>query len=319
MTAELLLFLLGLGLLYLGAEWLVLGSGRLARSVGISALAVGLTVVAFGTSTPELVVSVLASARGQADVAVGNVVGSNIVNIALILGLSALIHPLRVQARLVRREIPIVIAASVFLLLLAADGTLGRLDGALLLLGFAGYLVFVVRASRGEGPAEAAAAAAAVGVEEEVARAPGRLPNGVLIAAGLLALVAGAYLLVETSVAFARRLGVPELVIALTLVAAGTSLPELATSAVASLRRRADIAIGNVVGSNIFNILAILGISAVLRPLRAAPPILAFDGPVMLGAAALLLPLAWSRFRLERWEGFLLLMGYVAYIALLLR
>lgn len=316
MTAELLLFVLGLGLLYVGAEWLVLGSGRLARSFGIGSLAVGLTVVAFGTSTPELVVSVLASARGQADVAVGNVVGSNIVNIGLILGLSALIHPMRVQARLVRREIPIVIGVSVFVLLLAADGTLGRLDGGLLLLGFAGYLVFVLRAARAAGGGERCPAEEA----GEGGLGLGRgLPNGVLILLGLLALVGGAYLLVETSVTFARRLGIPDLVIALTLVATGTSLPELATSAVASLRRRADIAIGNVVGSNIFNILAILGISAVLRPLRAAPPILAFDGPVMVGAAALLLPLAWTGFRLERWEGLLMLAGYVAYIALLLR
>ncbi len=308
----------GLFLLYVGAEGLVRGATRLARSLGVSGLVVGLTVVAFGTSTPELVVSTLSAFRGRADVALGNVVGSNIVNIGLILGLSATVYPLRVELRLVRREIPVVIGVSLLLLGLLWDGSLGRLDAGLLLAAFGAYLAFVLLTAQNP-PTDAEAAYrdfedAPLPFEPPATR---RVPALGLVLIGLAGLVLGAHLLVESSVWFARQLGMPELVIGLTVVAAGTSLPELATSVVAAIRRTPDIAVGNVVGSNIFNILAILGVAGLVRPLEAAPALLRLDGPVMLAAAVLLLPLAWTRFRLERWEGALLLIGYGGYLVAL--
>lgn len=318
MLIQILAFAAGLLLLYLGAEGLVRGASRLARSLGVSALVVGLTVVAFGTSMPEMVVSTLAAARGQSDVSLGNVVGSNIVNIALILGLAAVVFPLRVELRLLAREIPLMIGVSLGLLLLMLDGDLGRVDAAVLLVAFAGYLVFVSRAARTSPPTIEEEFSAFEETSLPLVVAPRRAPDVLLILLGLGALVGGAHLLVESSVFFARRMGVPELVIALTLVAAGTSLPELATSVVAAFRKSPDIAIGNIVGSNIFNILAILGVSAALWPLQAAPSLLRFDTPVMIGVAVLLLPLAWTRFELTRWEGAFLLAGYGAYLAFLL-
>lgn len=320
-------FAAGLLLLYVGAEGLVRGASRLAGAFGVSALVIGLTVVAFGTSAPELVVSTLSAWQGRSDVALGNVVGSNIANVGLILGLSAALYPIRVEVRLIRREILVVIAASIGLLLLVADGTLGRLDAGLLLLGFAGFTLLVLRGARSaaselsrEPPPETAAEPPNEPTGEPTAAA-GRGPPAarwratiLLTAGGLLGLVLGAHVLVESSVWFAQRLGVSELVIGLTVVAGGTSLPELATSVVAAVRRKPDIAIGNVVGSNIINILAILGVAGLVRPLEAAPSLLRFDGLVMVGAAVLLLPLAWSRFRLERWEGALLVSGYAGYL-----
>src|SRR5690606_34925378 len=261
MILHVFLFLLGLVALYFGAEWLVRGAARLARRVGVSPLVVGLTIVAFGTSSPELVVSVFAAARGQADVAVGNVVGSNILNIALILGLAAILRPLRAQMRLIVRETPIMIAAGVALAVLGLDGTVSRPDAALLLAGLFAYVAFVLRGARRE----------AVAIKQEFERfesaealAPdgrGRARDVLLIVVGLTALSIGARLLVDASLVFARTLGVSELVIGVTVVAVGTSLPELATSLLAVWRDEADIAVGNVVGSNIFNILGILGLA----------------------------------------------------------
>lgn len=327
---QLLFFVAGLLLLYGGAEGLVRGAAALARTLGISALAVGLTVVAFGTSAPELVVSLLAGARGQGDVALGNVVGSNIANIALILGLSALIAPLRVEFRLIAREIPFMIAVSAVAGALLLDGRLGRLEAGALLAGFLGYLTFVLRAAgRGaEAPEGEYRGAEAMEAEyrefEETALSTGRWTRTWrqvgLVAGGLGGLAVGAHLLVTSSVHFARLLGVPELVIGLTLVAVGTSLPELATSAVAAFQRKADIAVGNIVGSNIFNLLAILGVSGLVRPLASSAALVRLELPAMLFLALLLLPLAWSRFQIQRWEGALLLGGYGAFLlALFLR
>lgn len=322
MTIQALLFLGGLALLYGGAEALVAGAVRLARAVGLGPLVIGLTVVAFGTSAPELVVSVLAAVAGTPDLAVGNVVGSNIANIALILALAAVFSPLRVESRVVAREIPLVIVVSAAFLLMMLDGRVGRVDGALLLTGFVGYLGAVLWAARRTRAPDAAGDRPGP-VPHPL---PGALPNGpggrpwaavLLILVGLGTLLAGAHLLIESSVWFARRVGISDLVIGLTLVAVGTSLPELATSAIAAIRGQADLAVGNVVGSNLFNLLAILGSAALVRPLPAAPELLTFQGPVMLGAAALLLPLAWTRFELQRWEGALLLVGYAGFLGAL--
>lgn len=321
------LFGLGLLLLYLGAEALVRGASRLARSLGVSPLIVGLTVVAFGTSAPELVVGVLAAAANEPEVAIGNVVGSNIANIALILGLSAIVCPIAVGSRLLRREIPLLILVSAGAGLLTLDGRIGRLDGILCLLGFGGYLLFVLRSARhapGELEEEYAAfegverplpgEASAVAADASAPPRPRRPRDAALVVLGLGTLVLGAHLLVGSSVWFARRVGVPELVVGLTIVAVGTSLPELATSVVAAFRRQTEIAVGNIVGSNLFNLLAILGCSALVRPLESPPSLLRFELPAMVAAAVVLLPLAWSRFELERWEGIALLVGYAVFL-----
>ena len=316
-------FVLGLVALIVGAELLVRGASRLALAFGISPLVVGLTVVAFGTSAPELAVSVQSAWAGQVDIALGNVVGSNIFNVLVILGLSALVTPLVVHQQVIRQEVPIMIGVSLLLWALLLDGGIGRGEGALLFGLMLGYTVLLIRQSR----RETAAIQAEVAAEyEEAFAAPG---NGwrdhwgvqvLLILAGLSLLVLGARWLVEAAVGFARYLGVSELVIGLTIVAAGTSLPEVATSVMAALRGERDIAVGNVVGSNIFNILSVLGVSALVAPsaLTVAPSLLAFDLPVMVAVAVACLPVFFTGSRIARGEGVLFLVLYIAYVAYLI-
>lgn len=314
------IFVAGLGALYLGAEWLVRGSGRLARSFGMSALLVGLTIVALGTSTPELVVSSFASARDVGDLAFGNVLGSNVVNIALILGLAALLYPLRVQARLIHREIPIMLAATAVLSLVVFDGGVARIDGILLLAAFGlyiGYAISVARRDSRQLEKEFEAYEEAEALTPDGHTIPADLG---LIVIGIGGLGIGAELMVESATGFARALGVSELVIGLTIVSIGTSLPELATVLVAAFREEADIALGNAVGSNIFNILAILGVAAVIRPIGIAPSTLRFELPALVLISVLLFPFAWTRLRLDRWEGAVLIACYIAFtLALFLR
>lgn len=309
-------FLVGLVALYLGAEWLVRGAARLARARGVSTLVVGLTVVAFGSSAPELVVGAVAAVRDQSDVVLGNVVGSNILNIALILGISALVRPLAVEMRLLSREVPLMVAVTLMLLVLALDRLLSRVDAVLLLVGFCGYLYFMMKAAQGESHR------VAVEFEEyeeaTLAVADGSpLSNALLLAAGIAGLVVGAQLLLTSAVFFARLLGVTELVIGLTIVALGTSLPELATCGVAAWRGESDIAMGNAVGSNIFNILSILGVSAMIRPIRVSADLFEFEFPAMILFSALLVPLAWRGRRLGRYSGAVLVLGYVVFTWLL--
>ena len=315
MLLDAVMFAGGLVALYFGAEWLVRGAARLARALGISAIIVGLTIVAFGTSAPELVVTVLAAGRGQSDVAVGNVVGSNIVNIGLILGLSAAMSIIRIQARLILREMPIMIAAAIGLIALGADGIISRLDGLLLFAGLIAFVLYMLRAARlGAAPLLEAEFQE---YEEETGMIPtgaGRGRDLLLIGAGLVSLVIGAELLVRAAVSFARAAGVSELVIGLTIVSIGTSLPELATSVVAALRREADIAVGNVVGSNIFNVLAVLGIAPLVQPVAVAGSLYDFEMWVMLAFSVALPILCRSGFRLARIEGALLVVGYVAFL-----
>ncbi|HVS32558.1 MAG TPA: calcium/sodium antiporter [Thermoanaerobaculia bacterium] len=312
---QLLAFAAGLVLLYYGAEWLVRGSARIARALGITPLVIGLTVVAFGTSAPELVVSVLASMRGESNVALGNVVGSNILNIALILGLSAVIHPLLVQSSLVARELPVMIGATLAIAVVGWNGSVSRVEGVVFLACFVLYLWFVVALAR-----RAPQSAQIEYDEYEVAlklepAGESRQWDYLLVAGGLAALVVGAHLLVTAAVAFARMLGISDLVIALTVVAVGTSLPELATSAIAAMRGEADIAVGNIVGSNIFNVLLILGAAAAVNPLAVDPGLLRFEIPVCIAVSAILLPFALTRLTIERWEGAVLLAAYVAFTA----
>ncbi|MDH5340797.1 MAG: calcium/sodium antiporter [Rubrivivax sp.] len=314
---NILLFLGGLALLVLGASLLVRGASKLALALGISPLVVGLTVVAFGTSAPEVAVSVGAALKGQTDIAIGNVVGSNIFNVLFILGASALITPLVVNVQLIRQEVPIMIGASLLLLAYGIDGKIGWLDGAVLFGLMIAYTAFLVVQSRGE----TAAAQAEFGEANPPAAAgawdskwPVQL---LLIAAGLVALVVGSDWLVSASIAFAKAMGVSDLVIGLTIVAAGTSMPEVATSITAAIKGERDIAVGNVVGSNTFNILGCLGLSGLVAGdagLAMAPSLMAFDIWVMLGVALVCLPIFLTGREIARWEGFVFLIYYGAYV-----
>jgi cation:H+ antiporter len=311
----------GLLFLIVGGELLVRGASSLAAIAGISPLVIGLTVVAFGTSSPELAVSLQAGLSGNSDIAVGNVVGSNIFNVLFILGACALLAPLVVSTQLIRREVPILIGISLLFGALALDGRIGLLDGALLFAGIVGYTGYSIIASRRETAAAKAEYAAEYGEAQLV---PKKTPAQIAlqlgyVVGGLVVLVIGARWLVDAAVSIAGALGVSDVVIGLTIVAAGTSLPEVVTSIIATLRKERDIAIGNVVGSNIFNILGILGISALVTPggLEVAPSIVNFDLPVMIAVALACLPIFFTGFSIARWEGGLFLGYYVAYTAYL--
>lgn len=309
------LVLAGLVLLVVGGESLIRGAARLAAAARIAPVVIGLTVVAFGTSAPELAVSVQASLSGQNDVALGNVVGSNIFNILFILGLAALIVPLTVAVRLLWWDVPLMIAASGLVLALGWDGTLSRGEGLLLVAGVAAYTVWAVVQSRRESSA----------VQREYEEQYGNVPPGwktvvvqvVWIAVGLGLLALGSRWLVNGAVQIARFLGISELIIGLTIVAAGTSLPEVVASVVAGLRGQRDIAVGNVVGSNLFNILAVLGTSAIVAPagLTVSADALAFDIPVMIATAVACLPIFFTGHLIARWEGALFLAYYGIYLA----
>lgn len=312
------LFVAGLVLLVGGAELLVRGASRLAAAVGISPLVIGLTVVAFGTSAPELAVSIQSGIAGQADIALGNVVGSNLFNTLMILGLSALIAPLVVAQQLVRLEVPLVIGASIVVYLMALDGRIGQLDGVMLFAGIIAYTVFAIRQSRKESqPVQAE-------YEQEYASAsPASSGQFVLqfamLVGGLALLVLGSRWLINSSVEIAQTFGVSELVIGLTIVAAGTSLPELATSVVAATRGDRDIAVGNAIGSNLFNLLCILGAASMITPggMRVAPSMLTFDLPVLIAVAVACLPVFMGTYRINRWEGALFVGYYIAFTAYL--
>ncbi|HSV86088.1 MAG TPA: calcium/sodium antiporter [Levilinea sp.] len=307
----------GLVTLIVGAEGLVRGASRLAAALGISPLVIGLTVVAFGTSSPELAVSVQAALRGSADVAIGNVVGSNIFNILFILGASALIAPLIVHSQLLRLDVPLMVGASALMFILALDGLIGLLDGLLLISCLVLYTWWSVRQSRNE-PTD---------VQDEYGREFSAtnggwrkiLKNLLFIAVGLGLLVVGSGWLVKGAVALAHLFNVSDLVIGLTIVAIGTSLPEVATSIVAALKQERDIAVGNVVGSNIFNILAVIGLSGLIAPagVQVSQIVLQQDIPIMIAVAALMLPIFFTGQRIARWEGALLLVYWVAYTAYL--
>jgi cation:H+ antiporter len=311
-------FVAGLVLLVVGAEILVRGASRLATALGISPLVVGLTVVAFGTSAPELAVGVSSALAGEPVIALGNVVGSNIANVLLVLGLAALVTPVSARMRVVRREVPLMIAASGVLWLMALGGQIDRLEGALLFAGIIIYSAFMVRSSRRESAqvrSEFAAeyAAPGGGGRRVVAR------NLALAVVGLGLLLLGADWIVGSASSMAAALGVPEIVVGLTVVAIGTSLPEIATSVLAGVRGHRDIAVGNVVGSCIFNILMVLGATALVapQPLAVSPSLLAVDLPLMVAAAAACLPILYTKLQVDRREGLLLLGFYVAYLVYL--
>lgn len=312
-----LLFVLGLGALVIGAEVMVRGASRLAVSWGISPLVVGLTVVAFGTSAPEMAVSVDAALSGSSDLAIGNVVGSNIANVLLILGISALIAPLMVHEQVIRQEIPVMIGASLLVLVLALDGSIGRAEAALLFALLIAYTVFLMVQSR------RASQAASDEFSSEIPTSQWDRHWGVqvaLVLGGLALLVLGADWLVGAAVVFAKMMGVSDLVIGLTVVAVGTSMPEIATSLIAALRGQRDIAVGNVVGSNIFNLLAVLGAAGVVSAGGLDVPEAArnFDLWVMLAVAFACLPILLTGRDIARWEGAVFLGYYAAYLLYLI-
>jgi cation:H+ antiporter len=308
--------LVGLVVLVVGGELVVRGASRLAVGLGISPVVVGLTIVAFGTSSPELAVSLGATLSGSPDVAVGNVVGSNIYNILLVLGLAALVRPLVVQQQIVRFDVPLVIGVSVLLWILVLDGTLGSVEGGALVVLLIAYTVYSVRSGRTESSDVEAEYRDAIGRGSALAS---RAREVVVFLAGLVALVIGSQLLTGGATDVARSLGVSELVIGLTVVAMGTSMPELVTSVVAALRGQRDLAVGNVVGSNLFNILGVLGITAVAAPasVPVAPEAVSFDIPVMIAVAVACLPLLFTGHLLRRWEGALFLGFGLAYTTFL--
>ncbi len=304
----------GLVLLYFGAEWLVRGSSELAIRFGISPLVVGLTVVAFGTSAPELVVSVKANLDGQGGMAIGNVVGSNICNIALVLGVGAVIFPIAIQRQVIRREMPILLVASTVFLLMMRDGVIDRLEAGVLFGGILLYIITSLVEAKKEDPNESDEIPPEV---IEAARNSGRgrlFFNIFLIIVGGITLVIGADRMVVGGENIARFYGVPEAIIGLTLFAFGTSLPELATSVVAAIKKQGDIIVGNAVGSCIFNLLAVVGMAGLIAPLEGVG-VTPFHYLVMLAAAVILMPMMWHRMRLDRWEGVLLVLGYLGFTA----
>ncbi len=323
---SLFFFIAGLILLVAGAEALVRGASKLAALAAISPLVIGLTIVAFGTSSPELAVSVIAGLSGNADISLGNVVGSNIFNILLILGISASIKPLLVSRQLIRFDVPVMIAVSILVYIFGLDGKIGRVEGIIFFAGIVSYTFFLIYKSRSltnkqknypplQGEEQAC---------PERTRRSGDgaflYPlNSALVLLGLFLLILGSRWLVNGAVVIAKAIGVSELIIGLTIVAAGTSLPEVATSIVATIRGERDIAVGNVVGSNIFNILAVLGLSSIVAidGIRVSPAALHFDIPVMISVAAICLPVFLTRNLISRWEGVFLLGCYGVYLTYL--
>ena len=315
MTANLLLLLLSIGVLVAGAELLVRGAGRLALRFGVSHFVIGVTVVGFGTSAPELAASIASATTGHAEIAVGNVIGSNIMNVALVLGLTAMVMPIPVSRLVVRREVLVTIGVSfVPFLAIFNGGVIGRPLGGMMAVGLAAFLYWTFRTSRDEG---------GMPIEAEIPDEPPRsgwMRSAIdlsLVLIGIVMLVFGADFLIGAATNIARALGVSELLIGLTVVAGGTSAPELATSLVAVWRGRSDLGVGNILGSCIFNLLGIMGVTALVVPLEIPREVFLFDLPVMIASAVACLPIMFTGHRINRWEGFVLTAGFIVYTTLL--
>lgn len=323
MLLHYILLIVGFVLLYYGAEWLVKGSSSLARSMGITPIVIGLTVVAFGTSAPELVVSLVASIQNKSMIAVGNVVGSNICNIALVLGLAAFLMPISSDHSVVKRDIPLMLAISLLLLVFSWNSYISRVEGVILFTGVILYTLYNYRLSKkdnaelGEGAVSDAEAEL-----EDIGFIESRTKQISLILVGIAGVVIGAQVLIDSAVIVMRGFGVSEKFIGLTIVAFGTSLPELATSVVAALRKEMDISIGNLIGSNVFNILSVIGAAAMVRPIPIPGGFFAsglvIDYSVMVGVSVLTWLIMWKSFKVSRAGGFVLLCSYVGYLAYLI-
>ncbi len=316
MILHLLLLLLGFAALYFGADWMVRGAARLERSLGLSPIVIGLTVVSLGTSAPELVVAVLATLQGSGDLAVGNVLGSNLANIGLILGVAALVRPLLVVERVVKREIPIMLALTVFLFPLLLDGRVGRVDGLILALLLGAYLAYVFHEGM-KAPADVFSGVADLAMDDGIARGRAAFRDVGLLLAGALGLLMGGKAIVQSATFLAGLMGISEMVIGISVVAIGTSLPELATSVLAAARKQTDIAVGNVIGSNIFNVAGVLGVAGLVNPIPVKGSVLRVEFPAVLAVSGLVLlvsafPGSDGRHRIRRWEGGFLLAAYLA-------
>lgn len=309
LTQNLAVFILGLIILIVGAEALIRGAVHLAKSLGVSPFMIGLTLVAFGTSAPELVVNVSAVWQGSSGLAIGNVVGSNIANIGLILGITALIRPMVAQNHMRKCDMPIVIVLSGLLWVFVSDGTLSRVDAGLFLVGFLVMGVYLIRTQANEQATVAQEASKGLDPQH-----PSQWRNVLYVLIGLAGLVGGAHLMVESATAIARIWGVSEFIIGLTILAIGTSLPELASSGAAAYRGHSDIAIGNVVGSNMFNILLILGVTGLVQPLQVDYLQIRMDLLVMVSFAVLLMMMLLRSVRISQREGAVLLVAYIAYV-----
>ena len=312
MTLAVVVFFIGLVVLYFGADFLVDGSSRLALSYGVRPLIIGMTIVSFATSMPELMVSLLAVGQGSSDIAVGNIVGSNIANIGLILGVSAIVLPLSVPRSLLRRELPFMVVATLVLYAMSLDGNLGRFDAVVLLALLCLFIGYCVRYARD--------AATDVQVPSEVVKheKPGRGRDVMYIVGGVLGLGLGAHWMVSSAVTIARAIGLSELFIGMTIVALGTSLPELAASLVSAAKGEMDISLGNVIGSNIFNILFVLGLCPLFQTIAVDPSVLRFELPVVLLFSCALLPLCWHRLQVSRLKGIFLVSAYLSFMLLLI-
>ena len=314
MAFYIILFFIGLVLLYYGAEWLVQGSSTIARHFGIRPIIIGLTVVAFGTSAPEACVSIIAVIQQSKSIALGNIIGSNIANIGLILGLSAMVAPLKIERPILKKELPIMIGSAIVLYLMCLNGRLGFGEGVVLLAGLGAFLGLCFVTAREEYFLVANGNGSAMEKERDGAVI---VKNTGMTVIGLAGLVGGSYCLVTSSVFVARTFGVSELVIGMSLVAIGTSLPELATSIVASYRKESEICVGNVVGSNIFNLLFVLGIVAVMTPIEIDKEILTIHFPIMLLFSVALFPLMRTGFVLSRKEGAVMFGAFVLFLVFL--
>lgn len=323
MALYILFCLIGFVLLYYGAEWLVKGSSSLARGLGITPVVIGLTVVAFGTSAPELVVSLIASVKGKSMIAVGNVVGSNICNIALVLGLAALFQPITSHRSVVKRDIPIMLGISLYLLLLSLNSTIGRLEGATLFLGIILYTYFNYYFAMKESREGKSVEIQEIQSElEEIGYIPSRKKQIVFVLIGIFGVVAGAEIVVEAAVRIMTIIGVDEKFIGLTIVAFGTSLPELATSVVAAIRKEMDISIGNLVGSNVFNIMSVLGAASLVRPIPIPGGFIEsglwIDYMVMLATSFLPWLMMRKTLTVTRKDGVILIICYMGYLTYLI-
>jgi cation:H+ antiporter len=303
-----LVFVAGLVVLYFGAEGTLHGAVSIATRMGVSQLVIGLTLVAFGTSCPELSLDISAAIQGNSELAFGDLVGSNIANVGLILGIGAIVSPLRVHMRLLRAEVPIAVSTSLLVLALALDGIISRQDGVIMLAAFVLFVGYSFRAARQESSKVQREFKEIADVDDSVGK------SAMMVVAGLVGLVVGAQLMVYSAVEAARMMGISPLVIGLTIVALGTSLPELATSIVAAKRQEADIVVGNVIGSNIFNMLLVLAVVAIICPVSVAASSLQVDLPAMIAFVAVLIPIMVRGMVVSRWEGALLVVGYFCFL-----
>ncbi len=324
-----IVFILGLGILTLGANWLVDGSSQIARKFGIRPLIIGLTIVALGTSLPEFLLNFIAVVRGEDGLAIGNIVGSNIANIGLILGISAILLPLVVDGRTLQREYPMMLAITGLFYFLAFDGLISRLDGFILVAGLAAFIVYVIRDSLAHAKGENGATPSESDSEpsdstdsrwKQLFTNPRTAPlmRIVLVLGGMAALMLGARLMVDSALAIAAILGIAPIIIGLTIVAIGTSLPELAASLMSIFRKETDMAVGNILGSNMLNILFVVGLVALIQPMAVETESIAVHFPIMIVFSVLVWPLARRKHRLSRASGVFLLVGFVAYLAWLI-